>query len=413
MTIAIDGDRLNRRIAEFARIGALPAGGVNRQALTEGDREARRLLAGLARARGFGVFQDPAANLFIRREGSDAALPPLLIGSHLDSQPSGGRYDGALGTLSAFEVLESLEDAGITTRRAVEVVAWTNEEGCRFAPGCMGSMAFSAGVIPADWSGKAATDGANFDAELAATLASLPEAQTRPLGFPVSGYLEVHIEQGPALEAEGIAIGAVTGIQGTRWLEVTVSGQTAHAGTTGLSYRKDPLKALVGALEALYATVMLADPDARFTVGRISVTPGSINAIPDSVTCTVDIRHPGVGRLAEIEAAVMKAIEASAGAQGCVAKIARIFDMPAGRFDEAIVGAIEDAAARLNLSSKRMISGAFHDALFVSRVAPSAMIFVPCRDGLSHNEAEFVEPQHAVAGCAVLAAATVALADLA
>lgn len=413
MTIAIDGERLNRRVADFARIGALPAGGVNRQALTQGDRDARRLLVELARARGFGVFQDPAANLFIRREGGDAALPPLLIGSHLDSQPSGGRYDGALGTLSAFEVLESLEDAGIATRRAVEVVAWTNEEGCRFAPGCMGSMAFAAAAIPSDWAAKVSTDGATFDAELAATLASLPEARMRPLGFPVLGYVEVHIEQGPSLEAEGIAIGAVTGIQGTRWLEVTVRGQTAHAGTTGLSYRKDPLKALVGALDTLYATLMPADPDARFTVGRISVTPGSINAIPESASCMIDIRHPGVERLAEMEAAVMKTIEASAGAQYCVAEVARIFDMPAGRFDEAIIEAVEDAAARLNLSSKRMISGAFHDALFVSRVAPSAMIFVPCRDGLSHNEAEFVEPQHAVAGCKVLAAATVALAALA
>lgn len=399
---AIDGNRLNRRLAEFAEIGALPKGGVNRQALTEGDRQARRMLAGLALARGFRVFQDPMANLFIRRPGRDETLAPLMIGSHLDSQPAGGRYDGALGTLSAFEVLESLEDAGTQTDRPVEVVAWTNEEGCRFAPGCMGSMAFADGAIPEEWAEKQATDGASFTQELAATIASLPEAEMRPLGFPVYSYIEIHIEQGPSLEAENIPIGVVTGIQGTRWLEVTVTGQTAHAGTTGLSYRRDPMRALSAALSGLYDTIMPEDENARFTVGSLRLSPGSVNAIPEEVRCTVDIRHPDPDSLDALEAKISAAFSKEAGRQGCTAAIRRLFDMAPCVFDEGLQDRIEEAAASLQMPSRRMLSGAFHDALFANRVAPAAMIFVPCRDGLSHNEAEFVEPADAIAGCRVM-----------
>lgn len=197
---SINGERLLANLDRFAAIGATEKGGVNRQALTELDREARRLLAKLAIDRGFSVFQDPVANLFIRRNGRDETRAPLLIGSHLDSQPAGGRFDGALGTLCAFEVLETLDDFGIETERPVEVVAFTNEEGCRFAPGCMGSMAFASGTIPQEWQKLLATDnGADFAGELSATLESLPEATMRDLGFPVFAYIEVHIEQGPSL----------------------------------------------------------------------------------------------------------------------------------------------------------------------------------------------------------------------
>jgi N-carbamoyl-L-amino-acid hydrolase len=290
--VDIDGNRLHARLEAFAAIGGTAKGGVNRQALTDGDRQARQLLAELALARGFTVAQDLMANLFIRRAGRNDTLAPVMIGSHLDSQPAGGRFDGALGTLSAFEVLESLEDARTETERTVVVVSWTNEEGCRFAPGCMGSMAFAAGEIPAEWQGKLANDGASLIEELKATTESLPQAQMVSLGFPIHAYLEVHIEQGPALEANDIPIGVVGGIQGTRWLDVAVTGQTAHAGTTGLAYRRDPLRALTAALSALYEAIMPDDTDARFTVGRIWVEPGSVNAIPDVAHCTVDMRHP-------------------------------------------------------------------------------------------------------------------------
>ena len=235
--------RLLRSVADFAAIGATSAGGVNRQALSVEDRAARQLLAERALARGFAVFQDEAANLFVRREGRDATLPALLVGSHLDSQPTGGRFDGALGTLSAFEALEAIADAGIETDRAIEVVAFTNEEGSRFSPGCMGSMAFAGAGNLSDWRGVRATDGALLADELTATLQALPQARIRPTGNAISAFVELHIEQGPVLEREDVPIGVVTAVQGTKWLEITFSGEAAHAGTTPLEFRKDPMGA--------------------------------------------------------------------------------------------------------------------------------------------------------------------------
>nr|WP_272209804.1 Zn-dependent hydrolase [Marinicella sp. W31]MDC2875633.1 Zn-dependent hydrolase [Marinicella sp. W31] len=407
----IDGERLLARLDAFAGIGATAGGGVNRQTLTRGDREARALLTALAKARGFSVFQDDMANLFIRMEGRDSGLPPLLIGSHLDSQPSGGRFDGALGTLTAFEVLESLADAGFQPERSVEVVAWTNEEGCRYAPGCMGSRAFVDGAIPAEWADLlAGDDGARFDDERLATIEALaPEVGHRPLGFPVSAYLELHIEQGPSLESEQIPIGIVTGVQGTRWLEVRFEGQTAHAGTTALQYRRDPLKALTTALSGLYATVMPDDADARFTVGRLAVTPGSVNAIPATASCTVDLRHPEVEILDQLETAIRDMFEDAAKAAATELSIRKTLEMSPVRFSEAAVEALHTAASTIGFETKAMISGAFHDALFLSQHAPSVMIFVPCRDGLSHNEAEFVEPEDCIAGAQMFMAAVTEL----
>ncbi|MBB3147436.1 N-carbamoyl-L-amino-acid hydrolase [Phyllobacterium trifolii] len=409
----INGERLLQRLDEFAAIGATPAGGVNRQALSPEDRSARAKLANLALERGFGVFQDPMANLFIHRPGLSNDLPPFLIGSHLDSQPMGGRFDGALGTLSAFEVLESLEDASIQTPRAVEVVAWTNEEGSQYAPGCMGSMAFASGAIPIEWYSTHSPDGRVLGEELAATLDALPEAILRSLGSPLSGYLELHIEQGPSLERENIPIGIVHAIQGTRWLEVVVTGQTAHAGTTQLSFRRDPLVAVTEALQELYNSVMPNDERARLTIGRISLEPASINAIPGKVSFSVDLRHPDASELARLEDHVRVTCEEKASAFGCAAVIRRTFDMPPAQFSPLLLQAVDRAATRLGVASKPMLSGAFHDALFLARVTDAAMIFVPCRDGLSHNEAEFVEPEHSILGAQVLLESTLVALQMA
>lgn len=398
----VNAARLLASVADFAAIGATPAGGVNRQALGVEDRVARRLLAERALARGFSVFQDEIANLFIRREGRDASLPPLLIGSHLDSQPNGGRFDGALGTLSAFEALEALADAGVETDHAVEVVAFTNEEGSRYAPGCMGSMVFAGAGALAEWQSIHATDGPVLAEELATTLAALPEAKMRPIGHAISAFVELHIEQGPILEREDVPIGVVTAVQGTKWLEVTFSGKAAHAGTTPLEFRKDPMSAAVAAIASLQSAIMPTDPDARLTVGRIAAEPGSINVIPNSVTFTVDIRHPDAATLAVIERHVRDECEAASARWDCELVIKQRVDMPPGRFAQSIVEAIENSCERLGLKSRRMVSGAFHDALFVNRVAPTAMIFVPCRDGISHNEAEFVADHHMISGARVL-----------
>lgn len=408
-TLSINGQRLIDRLDRFAQIGATAKGGVNRQALTGLDRQARQLLTELALQRGFKVFQDPIANLFIRREGRNPDLSPLLIGSHLDSQPAGGRFDGALGTLAAFEVLETLEDCGLETERPVEVVSFTNEEGCRFAPGCMGSMSFAAGSIPSAWETMRATDGALFADELSATLESLPVAAMRPLGTPVFAYLEVHIEQGPSLEKEGLPIGIVTGIQGTRWLEVIIDGQTAHAGTTALQYRHDPMQATVNALSELYRDIMPADPAARFTIGRMALEPGAVNAIPATVRFTIDFRHPSLTTIGVMEQTIRMAIQQAAADTGCSATISQIFDMPPASFPDELLAVLDQAAQERDFATKRMLSGAFHDALFMNRVAPSAMIFVPCRDGLSHNEAEYVEQEHSIAGGNMLLASLLQL----
>ncbi len=408
-TLSINGQRLIDRLDRFAQIGATAKGGVNRQALTGLDRQARQLLTELALQRGFKVFQDPTANLFIRREGRNPDLSPLLIGSHLDSQPTGGRLDGALGTLAAFEVLETLEDCGMETERPVEVVSFTNEEGCRFAPGCMGSMAFAAGSIPSAWETMRATDGALFADELSATLESLPVAAMRPLGTPVFAYLEVHIEQGPSLEKEGLPIGIVTGIQGTRWLEVIIEGQTAHAGTTALQYRHDPMQATANALAELYRDIMPADPAARFTIGRMALEPGAVNAIPATVRFTIDFRHPSLTTIGVMEQTIRMAIQQAAADTGCSATISQIFDMPPASFPDELLAVLDQAAQERGFATKRMLSGAFHDALFMNRVAPSAMIFVPCRDGLSHNEAEYVEQEHSIAGGNMLLASLLQL----
>jgi N-carbamoyl-L-amino-acid hydrolase len=374
---------------------------VDRQAFTDGDRQARALLAEIAQARGFTVTQDAMANLFLRREGRDPLLPPILTGSHLDTQPSGGRYDGALGVLASLEVLDTLEDQGVETQRAVEVVAWTNEEGSRFSPGAMGSRAFAQRAISRDWADQRDRDGVALAPELAETIAALDVA-SRPLGFPVHLYVELHIEQGPVLEREQIPAGIVTGIQGTRWLEVGIEGQAAHAGTTPLAFRRDALSAAVEAIGALNRSLMPEDSAARFTVGRIAVSPGSVNAIAGRVSFSVDLRHPERVRLDVMELAVTSAVGEAAARHQCQASVDRTLDMAPCLFPDDVVRSLEEAARRAGVATMRLQSGAYHDALFLAGVAPAAMLFVPSRGGLSHNEAEFTEARDIEAGLRVL-----------
>jgi N-carbamoyl-L-amino-acid hydrolase len=405
----IDEKRLWDRHMAMARLGARSDGGVNRQALSDEDIAARRLLIEWATARGFACATDPIGNLFVRREGREPGLPPVLTGSHLDSQPTGGKFDGTYGVLAAFEVLEALEDRGIATRRPVEAVAWTNEEGSRFQPGAMGSAAFIGKMDVAAL--RQTRDGAGIvlgDA-LDATVAATPALLRRALGFPVAAYVESHIEQGPLLEAGGKTIGAVTGIQGSRWFAVEVKGEEAHAGTTPLTGRKDALKAamaMVGALETL-----MADPHdvVRFTVGRFECQPNSPNTVPGRVFFTIDFRHP--------EPAVLRTrgdqIEAicRAHARGCAVTVTPTFDAPPLHFPPEIVTTISRAAARLGLPHRDIFSGAFHDAKFIAEICPTGMIFVPCARGISHNPAESATPSDLAAGARVLAEVLAELAD--
>lgn len=407
---AVREERLWQRHMEIARTGGRPDGGVNRQALSPEDAAARNLLMGWARARGFEVSCDPIGNLFVRRAGTDPAARPVLTGSHMDSQPTGGKFDGMYGVLAGFEALEALEDAGVVTRRPVEVVAWTNEEGSRFQPGAMGSAVFAghndlAEMLQVkDWKGIVLADA------LAETLAAAPAPLrgARP-GFPLDGYVEAHIEQGPRLEAEGKTIGVVTSIQGSKRFIVEVVGEEAHAGTTPRAARKDAFVAALSIARAMQEATTDTGDMLRFTIGRFDVLPGSPNTVPGKVSFTIDMRHPDMAVLDEMEAN-LRAIVAGRAAP-CIAGIERVTSVPPTVFHDSVVDLVRAKARALGLPSMDMPSGAGHDAMHIAGLCPTGMIFVPCEKGVSHNVAESATPADLAAGCRVLAEVLVALAN--
>jgi N-carbamoyl-L-amino-acid hydrolase len=404
---AIREARLWQRHLDMAKLGATAKGGVNRQALSAEDVAARRLLMSWAAARGFAVSADAIGNLFVRREGSDASAAPVMTGSHMDSQPTGGRFDGIYGVLAGFEALEALEDAGIATRRPIEVVAWTNEEGSRFPVGAMGSAVF-AGRLPLEQALAVADPaGTTVGAALAETLAAAP-APRRPLGGKIAAYVEAHIEQGPRLEAESKTIGVVTAIQGSRRYAVEILGEEAHAGTTPLRVRKDALSSAVAIVAALEKLMHDPSDTVRFTVGRFEVYPGSPNTVPGRVYFTIDFRHPDLAVLDERGSRIAEV--AAAHARGCTVTVTPLTDVPPMVFAPPIVGLVRDAAARLGLPHMDMPSGAGHDAMHIALLCPAGMIFVPCARGVSHNEAESATPADLAAGARVLAEALATLA---
>jgi beta-ureidopropionase / N-carbamoyl-L-amino-acid hydrolase len=405
---AVSEKRQWDRLMEMARLGAIPGEGVNRACLTDLDRQARRLLIGWAAQAGAQVSVDDAANLWLRRAGTDADAAPVLTGSHMDTQPAGGRFDGIYGVIAGLEALAALEDAGVRTRHPVEVVAWTNEEGGRFAPGCMGSMAWSGFRPVADFAEVRDPDGTRFADALAAHLQAESDLPRRPLGHKPYAYVEAHIEQGPRLEAEQLDVGVVTGIQGSRWFTVTLTGDTAHAGTTPLALRRDAVQDMVRAIAALNA--LMHDPKdvLRFTVGRITVEPNTSNSVASRAGFTIDLRHPDAAVLRARGDAIAGVVQAAVRDAGT--EVREVFTAMPIDFAPAVVDAVERAAEGLGLRHLRMPSGAFHDAQFVAPICPSGMVFVPCRKGISHNPAEYAEPGWLAAGTRVLART---LADLA
>jgi len=406
---SVNQQRLWQRHADMARLGGTPKGGVNRQALSAEDAAARNQLAGWARARGFGIFTDPIGNLFVRREGTDKAALPVVSGSHMDSQPTGGRFDGMYGVLAAFEALEALEDAGVKTRRPVMAVAWTNEEGSRFQPGAMGSAVFAGTyklddmLAQKDWKGVVLKDA------LAETLKAAPAPVQRALGFPLDSYVEAHIEQGPRLENERKTIGVVTAIQGSRRYIVTIDGEEAHAGTTPRAARKDAYAAATRLAAAMYEATTDEGDTLRFTIGRVEVSPGSPNTVPGKVVFTIDMRHPR-NEVLEAHEAKLKAIVAAKAAP-CPAAIERVTNVAPTDFDPKVIGLVRSAAQALGLSSMDMPSGAGHDAMHIARLCPAGMIFVPCERGISHNEIENATPEDLAAGAQVLVEVLEALAN--
>ncbi len=403
----IDGERLWRSLMEMAAIGATPAGGCDRQALTDADRAGRDLFRRWCEEAGLAVTVDEMGCMMAQRPGREDHLPPVAMGSHLDTQPTGGRFDGPLGVLAGLEVMRALNDAGLTTRRPLVLVNWTNEEGCRFAPAMLASGVF-AGVFDRDWAW-ARTDaaGRRFGDELA----RIGYRGTVPCrARPWHCHFELHIEQGPILEREGKVIGVVTGAQGTRWYDAELRGRAAHAGTTPMDARRD---ALAGAAEAVLALERLAreTEGAVATAGILEVVRGARNIVPGQVRLSVDLRHPDDGAADALEARFAAELAAIAARRGLEHAFTRIWAFPALRFDEGCIAAVRRAAEAEGLPWRAMVSGAGHDSCYVARVVPTAMIFVPCRDGLSHNEAEWCEPEHCAAGCRVLLRAVLEMAE--
>lgn len=401
MATAIDPDRLWSRLMALAEIGATPAGGVDRQALTEGEIVAWQRVIGWGRDAGLAPSCDAAGNLFLTLAGRDRNAAPVLAGSHLDTQPTGGKFDGALGVLAALEVATVLAEAGTAPDRDLVVVAWMNEEGCRFAPGMIGSEAF-AGVRPLDEI-RAFRDaaGTSVGEALDRVHAAFPDLPRRPLGFPLAASVELHIEQGPILEAEGCSIGIVTGIQGKKTFRVVIDGEEGHAGTLPPSRRRDAVAAFARVAAALHAGIGGGgDERMRFTIGRIVVEPNAPSVVPSRVTFSIDLRHPENEALDT--AGRLIAGLCAREALPCRLTLTPLVDAPSNEFDERLRGMIAASAAARTLAAMPILSAAGHDSRYMAGLAPSAMIFIPCRDGISHAESEWAEPVHVSAGANVL-----------
>jgi N-carbamoyl-L-amino-acid hydrolase len=397
--IRIDGDRLWRSLMELAKIGATEKGGVCRLALTDLDRQARDLFRQWGEAAGCTITVDKMGNIFARRAGKDDSLPPVMTGSHIDTQPTGGKFDGNYGVMAGLEVIRTLNDFNYETTRPIEVVVWTNEEGSRFAPAMVASGVF-AGVFDLDYGlSRKDVDGKTMGEELKRIGYA---GETGCGGRPVAAFFEAHIEQGPILEAEEKTIGVVEGVQGIRWYEITLTGQEAHAGPTPMPRRKDALLGASRMVQAVNWIGLSNLPNACATVGMLQVSPNSRNVIPGKVFFTVDFRHPDAEVLKRMGDAARAEFEKIAAEIGLGLDFKEIWYSPPVIFADECVSAVQQAAQDLGFSHRGIISGAGHDAVYLSRVAPTGMIFVPCKDGISHNEIEDAKPEELAAGCDVL-----------
>ena len=396
--VKIDGQRLWDSLMEMAKIGATDKGGVCRLALTDVDKAARDLFVTWCKEAGCTITIDKMGNIFGRREGKSPDSPPVMTGSHIDSQPTGGRFDGIYGVLSGLEVIRALNDAGVETDAPIEVAAWTNEEGSRFAPAMVASGVF-AGVFDLEYGlSRADLDGKTMGEELE----RIGYAGDVPMGKPVKAFFEAHIEQGPILENEGKTIGVVTDAQGQRWYECEFTGQEAHAGPTPMKTRRDALVGAARIVDAVNRIGLEHSPLACATVGLLQVFPNSRNTIPGRVFFAIDLRHPDDDTLSTMDKKVRAAIAKVAEELKLETKLEEIWYSPPVHFDPECVAAVRKAAEAHGMSHRDIVSGAGHDACYISRVAPTSMVFIPCEDGISHNEVENTTPEFAAAGCQVL-----------
>ncbi|WP_420915806.1 Zn-dependent hydrolase [Oceaniglobus indicus] len=405
----IDGSRLWDSLMEMAKIGPGVAGGNNRQTLTDEDAQGRALFRTWCEAAGLTMGLDTMGTMFARREGTDPDALPVYVGSHLDTQPTGGKYDGVLGVLGGLEVIRTLNDMDIRTKHPIVVTNFANEEGARFAPAMLASGVF-AGLHDKDWAyARRDADGLTYGDEL---------ARIGWAGDEVTGarkmhaYFELHIEQGPILETEGRDIGVVTGVQGLAWIEVTITGKESHTGPTPMAMRRNAGLAMARIIDLVDEVAWIHAPDASGAVGAMAISPNSRNVIPGRAVFTIDLRSPDLTTLSDMERQVQEGAGAICRDMGLEVSFEKIGGFDPVTFDADCVAAVRRAAERLELSHMDLISGAGHDAAWINRVAPAAMIMCPCVDGLSHNEAEEITPEWAAAGTNVLFHAVVETAQI-
>ncbi len=407
--LRINGNRLWDSIHEMAKIGPGVAGGSNRQTVTDEDGEGRKLFQSWCEEAGCTMGVDQMGTMFMRREGTDPDALPVYVGSHLDTQPTGGRYDGVLGVLAGLEIVRTLNDLNIKTKHPIVVTNWTNEEGARYAPPMLASGVF-AGVHQQDWAyGIEDAEGKKFGDELQRIgWRGDEEVGARKM----KAFFELHIEQGPILEAEGVDIGVVTHGQGLSWTQLTVLGKDAHTGSTPMPMRKNAGLGMARILELVDEIAWSHKPDAVGAAGHIEVYPNSRNVIPGKVVFTVDFRSPDLTVIQDMEQRLAAGAKKICDDMGLGVEIEKIGGFDPVEFDETCVLAIRSAAERLGYSHRNIISGAGHDACWVNRVAPTAMVMCPCVDGLSHNEAEDISKEWSTAGAEVLFHAVVETAEI-
>ncbi|MBA3596450.1 MAG: Zn-dependent hydrolase [Methylibium sp.] len=397
--LRVNGGRLWDSLMELARIGATPKGGVCRLALTELDGQARDRFVSWAEAAGCTVRIDAIGNIFARRAGRNAALPPIVTGSHIDTQPTGGKFDGNYGVLAGLEVLRSLNDAGIETEAPLEVAVWTNEEGSRFVPVMMGSGVFVGAFTLEHALAQCDAQGVSVGESLARIGYAGSATDAAP---PVGAYFEAHIEQGPVLEANDCVIGVVQGALGQRWYDVVVQGMEAHAGPTPMALRRDALLAASALVEAVNRIALERAPHGRGTVGSLEVHPNSRNVIPGRVRMSVDLRAADDEVLTSMDTALRSFCAKLAQERQLTVQVDQVVYFPPQPFTPELTEGVRQGAATLGLTAMDVVSGAGHDAVYLARVAPTAMVFVPCAGGISHNEIEDARPEHLEAGCNVL-----------
>ena len=397
--LRITGERLWDSLMALAKIGATPKGGVCRLTLTDLDKQGRDLVIQWAIDAGMTVVIDKIGNVFMRRAGKNNSLPPIMTGSHIDTQPTGGKFDGNYGVLAGLEVVRTLNDHGIQTDAPIEVAFWTNEEGSRFVPVMMGSGVFAKAFSLEHAYAATDTEGKTVKDELT-RIGYLGEQE--PGDHPIGAYFETHIEQGPVLEDNNITIGVVQGVLGIRWFDCTVTGMEAHAGPTPMALRKDALQLATQLMQEVVASALRHGPHGRGTVGMVQVHPNSRNVIPGRVKFSMDMRN-ATDALVDQQVAEVKALADKLSADtGMAIAIESVSSYAAIGFHNECIDAVARASQQLGYSSMPVVSGAGHDAIYMARLAPSGMIFIPCKDGISHNEVEDALPEHITAGCNVL-----------